>query len=141
MLKCSPKSMKIGPKIDLEPTLGSKILLLEAFGAMQKYHRFLVPFLRPKNRGKLAQNAARRRPPFPESSAMGRFGVPWAPGRPRARPETRYKKQESRPKGLKAIGKKESWLFRKGNKAILRDLTPKGQGPGEFVGFIFLCIF
>ena len=32
--------MKIGPKIDLEPTLGSKISLLEAFGAMQKYHEF-----------------------------------------------------------------------------------------------------
>ena len=40
--------MKIGPKIDLESTLGSKISLLEAFGAMQKYHEFLMPFLRVK---------------------------------------------------------------------------------------------
>ena len=51
--------MNISPQIDLEPTLGSKISLLEAFGAMQKYHRFLVPFLRPKNREKLAREAAR----------------------------------------------------------------------------------
>ena len=53
--------MKFGSKIDLEPTLGSKISLLEAFGAMQKYHEFLVPFLRPKNREKLAQRLVRER--------------------------------------------------------------------------------
>ena len=50
--------MKIGPKIDLEPTLGSKISLLEAFGAVQKYNEFLVPFFRPKNR----ENWSKKRP-------------------------------------------------------------------------------
>ena len=126
--------MKIGPKIDLEPTLGSKISLLDAFGAMQKYHEFLVPFLRPKNREKLAREAARWCQRCTGTSSVVSFGGVGAPGRPRARPGTRYKKQGTRLKGLKAIGKRESWLDGKGNKASLRDLTrPKARGLANFL--------
>ena len=96
---------------------------------MQKYRDFLMSFSRLENRGKLVQDAARRRPPFPGCSG------------PRERPETRYKKQETRPKGLKAIGKEESWPFRKKKKAILRDLTrPKAKGLANFSSVIkFKC--
>ena len=51
--------MKMAPKIDLEPTLGSNFSFLEASGAMQKYHDFLMPFLSPPKSEKLAQGQPR----------------------------------------------------------------------------------
>ena len=48
--------MKMAPKIDLEPTLGSNFSFWGAFGAMQKYHDFLMPFLRPKKWKKLPKD-------------------------------------------------------------------------------------
>ena len=127
MPKWLPKSMKMAPKIDLEPTLGSNFSFWEAFGAMQKYHDFLMPFLRPKKSEKVAQRPAKRRLGT-HDSAPGKcfFGI-WAPGRPRARPctkvlETRNKVQ--RIKGYWKEGKLESSKRKQGY--FKGSNTPKG---------------
>ena len=121
--------MKMAPKIDLEPTLGSNFSFWEAFGAMQKYHDFLMLFLRPKKSKKLAQGA------FWEAPAVTRdyfLGI-WAPGRRLfARESTLY--QGTKGTKYKVQRYKVKRQVRKGNKAVLRDLTrPKAKGLANYI--------
>ena len=135
MLKWLPKSMKMVPKIDLEPTLGSKFSFWEAFGAMQKYHEFLVPFWRPEKSEKWAQGEAKRRFGTHEVGPSIAFLRIWAPGAApfRAReylvPRYKgYKVQGTKVQGYKASSKRKQGYFKGSN-------TPKGQRPGELGEF------
>ena len=85
----APKSMKIAPKMALEPTLGHLLWIFGPVGAMQKKHNLLMPFLKAKKSEKSDQGAAKGRLVVPEtSSENGFFGI-WVPGTARARPESR----------------------------------------------------
>ena len=114
MPKWLPKSMKMAPKIDLELTLGSNFSFWEAFGAMQKYHDFLMPFLRPKKSKKSAQGALWEAPAVNEELLSGDLG-PRGGAFSRARvPCTKVQRlQSTRYKGTRLQGKfeKETRLF------------------------------
>ena len=91
--------------------LGPLILGFFAFWHDAKRSRFFGTSLEAQKIGKLAQEAARRPLFHSGGSPREQFSGIWAPGAARARPCTKVQKQETRLKGLKAIGKRENWLL------------------------------
>ena len=107
----APKSMKIAPKMALEPTLGHSLSIFWPFGAMQKKTWIFDAFLEDQKSEKSDQGAAKRLEIVSAGSPKnGFFGI-WVPGAARARPESWYK---------------ESWKLKK------RELEKKKVEKGKF---------
>ena len=125
MPKWLPKSMKIGPKSDLEPTRVDCFSALWCFGARPKNHDFLMPLRWLKKSIKSIRKA-----PGGVSAVNDRLlelaGVPRAATRATRKEDKRKKKRgkEARGKGGKEkVEKRESWKGKVGKRERKRDLT------------------
>ena len=105
MPKWLPKSMKIGPESDLEPTRVDCFSALWCFRARPKNHDFLMPLRWLKK----SENRSEKRPGGAKPATPDRRpAFSWRPGalgRPRARPGTKV--LETRNQGTKEQGTKK----------------------------------
>ena len=106
--------LKIGPWA----VMCRVILHFYGFWEMLKNHEFLMPLWSAKKSEKLTHGVAKGGQPTLGTSPSSRFLEILAPGRPRARPESRKRPVAKRPKGKleRERGQRESWKGKVGRE-------------------------